>query len=328
MAEVLTWYEIYEDGHIHDVLDLDKSIQAIQDSMFERNPWKYGDFLKKLWKVDTALKIMCIPDRETRVELFKCVYFAMRLIDDVVDGDTNTPLSLEKRKAVLESILDWDVEKINNPLYKALAIKIAELSTILGKGEQMSEAISDIIVSMNYDLLRIMDEEKVRESEDLHENFHRMDITWTIVWTAIVFWIDPRNAVNLISPLWEACRIMYNLRDFGEDIIADLINIPKEELKNYWISTEDLNTVKRAGKDIEFSELPQSIKNWFHSEIWKIWELLSNYSENMKDDCEFIDNPNWLLGKFRNFFLKRVIFPKTYINEINERIPSILQQVS
>jgi hypothetical protein len=45
----------------------------------------------------------------------------------------------------------------------------------------MSLATHEIIVSMNYDLDRIMDENKTREAEDLHENFHKMDITGTIV---------------------------------------------------------------------------------------------------------------------------------------------------
>jgi hypothetical protein len=48
---------------------------------------------------------MRVPDREIRVELFKCVYFAMRLVDDVVDGDTIPPLPLQERKILLESIL-------------------------------------------------------------------------------------------------------------------------------------------------------------------------------------------------------------------------------
>jgi hypothetical protein len=30
-------------------LDIEASIQNIQDSMFERNPEKYGDFLKTLY---------------------------------------------------------------------------------------------------------------------------------------------------------------------------------------------------------------------------------------------------------------------------------------
>jgi phytoene/squalene synthetase len=39
---------------------------------------------------------------------------------------------------------------------------------------------------------------------------------------------------------------MYNLRDFGEDIIADLINIPKQELERFEISDEDLQQVRSA----------------------------------------------------------------------------------
>jgi len=51
----------------------------------------------------------------------------------------------------------------------------------------MSEAISQIVVSMNYDLMRIMDENKFRSGDDLHENFHMMDVIGTISGTAIIF---------------------------------------------------------------------------------------------------------------------------------------------
>jgi hypothetical protein len=48
----------------------------------------------------------------------------------------------------------------------------------------------------------------------------------------------------------------------------------------------------------------------------------------MKQDCEFLDKPNWVLKKIRNIFLKKVLFPKTYTNEIQQRVPNILAQVS
>ena len=80
-------------------------MNKIQDAMFQRNQKKYGDFLKTLEKIGIALQYMRITDVPTRVELFKCVYYAMRFVDDVVDGDTNLPLSLEDRKTLLDSIL-------------------------------------------------------------------------------------------------------------------------------------------------------------------------------------------------------------------------------
>lgn len=42
---------------------------------------------------------------EIRVELFRCMYYAMRLVDDIVDGDTIPPLLLEQRKKIMDSIL-------------------------------------------------------------------------------------------------------------------------------------------------------------------------------------------------------------------------------
>lgn len=324
MSKVLTWYEVIgEQGSI----DIEASIQKIQDSMTQRNPEKYGDFIKTLEKIETALRFMCIRKVSIRVELFKCVYYAMRMVDDIVDWDTNPPLPLDDRKKILDGILSGKLEDIPNPLYRVLSQRIRELSSKLWLKEEMSAATHEIIISMNYDLLRIMDNDKLREADDLHKNFHRMDITGTIAGTAIIFWIDPQNAVQLLTPLWEASRTMYNLRDFWEDIIADLINIPKEDIEHFWITDDDIKRVRALGKKIDFSLLPQSIKEWCQSEIWKISSLLAQHDVNMQKKIKFTGFWNFALSCWRNKILKNKILPRTYTNEIKERVPKILAQI-
>jgi len=325
MSSILTWYEISDQ---HNNLDIDQSIQSIQDHMYQRNPEKYGDFLSTLGKIESVLRLMMIPNKDIRVELFKYVYYAMRLVDDIVDGDTNPPLSLDERKEFMQSIIWENKTDIRNSLYEELNNKIVELSRNLGLEKEMSWAINEILLSMNYDLLRIIDDTKIRSKEDLKRNFHSMDIIWTIVGTCIIFGIQPYKAIELIMPLGEACRIMYNLRDFWEDIEAGLINIPKEDLSEFWITKEELLSVKENGKNVDFKGLPSSIKSWFHSEIQKIEILLEQHDKNMKENCDFSDQPSLMLNWWRNMVLKKVIFPKTYINEIKERIPHILEQIS
>lgn len=85
------------------------------------------------------------------------MYYAMRLVDDIVDGDTIPPLPLEQRKEVIDSILSGNINEIKNPLYKALAIRISDLARQLELEEEMSQASLDILQSMNFDLLRIIE---------------------------------------------------------------------------------------------------------------------------------------------------------------------------
>ena len=353
MNQILTWHEkTWDDGTI----DINVSIDSIQEAMFQRNPEKYGNFLETLEKTRNALYGMYHPIQyfrnlfsqaaekktgipltitlpedeiiEIRLELFRCIYYAMRLIDDIVDWDTIPPLESSERVELIESILTWNTESIKNPLYKALSIRIFELSWKLWKEEEIKDALEQITISIKFDLDRSIDQDKVRNKEDLEENFHRMDIVWTIVWTAVIFWIRTDCIVELIEPLWEACRVMYNLRDFWEDIYANLINIPKEELERFGISQEELEQVKRSGKDIDFWELPESIKNWFKSEIEKISNLMDAHDANMKEkNCDFEDNPNILSKKWRNIVLKKMVFPRAYVKEIRKRIPQILEQI-
>jgi len=67
---------------------------------------------------------------------------------------------------------------------------------------------------------------------------------------------------------------MYNLRDFGEDICADLINIPLEDIQDFRIYDEYFEQIKEQGKNIDYNELPDSIKKWMRKEIRKIDMLL------------------------------------------------------
>ncbi len=329
MSEILTGYEMYEESH---AIDIDASIQAIQDAMFSRNPEKYGDFLKTLKLVRLTFITMRLPHVDTRVELFKCVYYAMRLLDDVIDGDTIPPLTLEKRQALLDSILTWSIENIANPLYKTLSIKISELSQRLWKEEEMQTATLEIIQSMKFDLERIVSEDKIRARQDLEKNFHMMDIRGTIVGTAIIFWIRLNSIVKQITPLWKSCRIMYNLRDFWEDILAELINIPKEDLEIFGITKTDIEQIKRevreTNKKISYENLPESIKKWFLSEMKTLQKLMKQHEINMRENCEFEDTNNPILIWLRNLILKKIVFPKAYSNEISKRIPKIAKIIN
>lgn len=331
MAErILTGHECFTDkGEIN----IDASIKSIQNAMFSRNPEKYGDFLSTIKNINLALKIMQIPMREIRVELFRCMYYAMRFIDDIVDGDTIPPLPHEQRKEIMDSILGGDIHEIKNPLYKALAIKISDLARQLELEEEMSQASLDILQSMNFDLLRIIEKGNdtfwIRSEKELKGNFHTMDIVWTIRGTAIIFWIETENAIEMLGNLWEACRIIYNLSDFMSDIQEWLINIPQEDMERFSISKEELEQVTQDWFTI--SQIPESIKLWFYQEIEKYEAHMKTHEEKISQWFTFMDwnSLKWiLLHRWRNFFMKNVILIQTYIEDNQNRLNAILRELS
>lgn len=318
MAEILTGHEKYSESW---EIDTDASIASIQAAMYKRNPEKYGNFLGTIKNIELALKLMRIPHSSTRVELFRCVYYAMRFIDDIIDGDTIPPLPHEEREKLVESVLFWDIETIRNPLYKALAIRIQDLANELELEAEMSEAMHEILTSMKFDLDRIMDQNnKTRNQKDLHENFHQMDITGTIAGTAIIFWIDTESAISLLEELWEACRIVYNLDDFLDDINEWLINIPREDLERYGIDINALSQVR------DISELPPEVVDWFSDEIDRYDACMRSYFWKISQWLQFSDW-NKLLHWWRNLFMRKVILPKTYIQDNNSRVQRIVNQM-
>jgi hypothetical protein len=44
---------------------------------------------------------MNVPQYEKRIELLKYMYYALRLFDDICDGDTLAKLSLDERKQII-----------------------------------------------------------------------------------------------------------------------------------------------------------------------------------------------------------------------------------
>jgi len=126
MPDILTGYEIYEKDS--DKIHIPMSIDHIEVCMRDRDPEKYGDFDKVLAQVELTLKLMCIPEYKKRARLFDLVYHAMRFIDDVVDGDTNPPLSLENRTSLVHSVIQPNIDEIKNPLYREMMSEIQKIS--------------------------------------------------------------------------------------------------------------------------------------------------------------------------------------------------------
>jgi len=309
-----TWSEVYSiEDNSYGRLLLEESIQVIQEQLSFRNPEKYSGFLKWLEQTELILKIMNVPEYKKRVRLLKYMYYGLRLLDDICDWDTLLDFSLDDRKKIIE----WKYWK---GLYDLLINETQKIAEDLSVLQGIQYSIDEIVWSMKFDVDRIIDDNKERKQNDLEENFHKMDIVWTEYGTAIIFWLIPWSTIKMLEWLWTATRMSFNIDDLQEDIIEWLINIPIEELQEYWITKDDLEKIKNW-------EIVQSIWKWIQWEIIKIQGLLDEYNKNFSffniiqwKWIELSYTTNYFRKVFNNLLLKYIVLPKWYINEIKNVI--------
>ncbi len=308
-----TWSEVYgiEADTRWKVL-AEESISCIHDELSFRNPDKYGKFLKNLKRTRFVLKIMNVPQYEKRIELLKYMYYALRLFDDICDGDTLAKLSLDERKQIIH-------KNRTNWLYDILIAKARSIAEEIWVIDWINYAIAEIEGSIKFDIDRIIDSNKFRTREDLERNFHRMDIEWTEFWTAIIFGLDPESVVSIekLWRLWTASRKSMNIEDLQDDIVEWLINVPIEELQQFGITQDDLDQVKKW-------EITENIRKWIEREVDQIRLLLSEYNNTFSlwnilkwNWVKVSFSTNYLREIFNNMVLKYVVLPKWYIWDIN-----------
>lgn len=309
-----TWVEVYSiEGDSKGSILLEESINVIQEQLSSRNPEKYAGFLKWLEKTELILRMMNVPEYKKRVKLLRYMYYGLRLLDDICDGDTVLDFSLEDRK----NIIEW---KYGKGLFDILIQETLRIAKELWVLEGIQYSIDEIVWSMKFDVYRIIDDVKERKRDDLEENFHRMDIIWTEYGTAIIFWLIPESTIEILEWLWTATRMSFNIDDLQEDVIEWLINIPIEELQQYWISKEDLEKLKQW-------EIVESVWKRIKTEIWKIQDLLAEYNKKFSfiniikwNWIELSYSTNYFRKVFNNLLLKYIVLPKWYIKEIKSVI--------
>gem|GEM_PF-5138178 len=83
-------------------------MQYMFEKVGERDP-SYKNFLEKLEKLKTLFSLVRLPDREKRLGLLKYIYYAMRLIDDICDGDTPINIDIEVRREYISQIVKGNI---------------------------------------------------------------------------------------------------------------------------------------------------------------------------------------------------------------------------
>lgn len=329
----ITGLEVFDDAWI---LDIDASIDAIQTAMFMRNPEKYGNFLETLEKQWVLLKIMRVPQREERLELFRYMYYAMRLLDDICDDDLVEKLHPDIVTNISSQAAWIDRDTPEYWLYDILIEKVLEYADKIGNRKEMKQSINQIAKSLQFDYERSVDNDPLRTEKELEENFDMMDILGTEYGTAVILWLDPEEAIESLTELGIACRIGYNIKDFIDDIYKNLINIPLEEIEEFWITEVELEQVKQkwvSGKiysfeDLKQMELPASIVAWLEKEVNRMQILLLEFKNKYSVWGILFWNhaipasykQNTLRKRFNNLIIRLLVIPKVYISDIETSI--------
>ncbi len=304
-----TWYEVYDNEKVN----IDLSILRIQEILSKRRPKKYAEFLQKLNKLKILFIVWWLPDIEKRVKLFKYIYYAMRLLDDICDWDTPKKLSNVEKNDLAENICDIDTDR--KELLNLLIKEIFILSDDLQILEEVSYYLYQIIISVKFDLYRtINNKEWVVSKNDLNQNFYKMDIEWTIGLTALIFWLEVKKSINILKYLWEATRIWYNLEDFKSDISNKIINIPKEDMEKYHVSLKDLKNFQ------ENWIICRGLNDWFFDQIREIDILLKIHSKKIlysRFDTIYTPTFWW---KYRKKLYLCLLKKKTFTGYINETV--------
>lgn len=301
-------------------LCIDQSIQNIQDAMYQRNPVKYGDFLGILKSQSLLLRLMNVPQRKERLELFRHMYYALRLLDDICDGDLVDKLSDEKVRGILEGKEFW--------LYETLKKEAISFAITVKIEADIQVAFENIEKSLGFDYMRSQEKSKYRNRHDLRQNFDLMDIIGTIIGTALILGVDPETAQQKFWPLWDACRIAYNIQDIVDDMHVGLINIPLEDMQKFWINDDDIEMMKKMPKTqipytikkLQEANTPESILAWIYHESQKMQTLITDFKTRYSvtqilswDLIPSLYPQNPLRARFNNLLMRLLVAERVYI---------------
>lgn len=319
MDVLKTGYEVYKkNGEV----DLQQSIDLMIEKLEIRNPWKYKSFLAGLQKLKTILRFLRVKKSKERAQVVNLVYFAMRLLDDIVDGDAPVMIPPEIRPGIVEEkkqTMQWLIELNKEDLFDVITEEIFRVSDKTGVRELVIQGVVELTDSILFDAHRIAEWHKTKKlqlipKEKLQNNFHKMDVRGTTYSTAALFWLEPACATDLLEPLGNATRIAYTLTDLLEDPKNGLCNIPLEDIEQFEITPHDLDVRVKAN---HLEELPDSIKEWCAHMIGEMEHDLSQYYANMETyDIPLRYTNNELIAYAYNTVLKKLIFPKGYISDI------------
>ncbi len=222
---------------------------GMQQDMLQSRGGKFGTFFYLMEMAGVAGAVI-LPKGKERITFLKTYYALMRYIDDIVDGDRPMPKGCTSAAVFVEELLAWNERHRNgevtagdNPIQRLLAY-CYETGTKFG--EDFHTETDEILTSMLFDARRRGTAE-IHSEHDLQTYFHSLDINGTVRGCLKACGEDACFE-EALTPLGQATRIYYNLRDLEEDIQAGLINISSEDIARLGITHDDLQRGMQSEK--------------------------------------------------------------------------------
>ena len=325
-------FEKYDtDGNVDQQASIDHMISLLE----KRNHKKYSWFLKSLVKVKQILRILLVSHLSDRCKILYLTYFALRWLDDIIDGDSPITMSTKQRHDLIQDKVTWLKEgdrknwwRNTDDLFDSLVRDVFSIAERIWILKHVKQWIYTITESLVFDAQRILEWEQtgsivIKTEKKLQDNFHKLDIDGTIRATAILVGLNPEEAIAILWPLGDAARYAYTLMDFLDDMKGGLDNISQEDMLKYDISYEDLQATQQC---TSMNDLPLSIIHWCEYMISEIDYNMAYYYENKKSAIISLSySKNSLLQYLYNKVLHSLILPKGYIEEINDVKKGIMQ---
>jgi len=205
---------------------------------------KYGAWIRgvkrykryaRIGEYVVPLGLTYFKDASARIELIEAVYIALRLVDDIVDGDAAVPAGWNSASAHVEHLIAF-VRDPRHPLDRIERLLAHAFQ--LGRELHMDlrRCVLDILGSLRFDAMRRSARKLyIPTQKELRRYFWRLDIRGTMGGCLIVM-RETRVTYRDLAPLGRATRIYYDIRDLSEDIGAGLCNISREDVKYFGIA--------------------------------------------------------------------------------------------
>lgn len=269
-------------------VDVHATRMAVYTALRQRDKKKYAIFLQQL---QAFRYLWPVARHQEKAKILEATYLAFRILDDIVDGDIETALSVREKKRYLnEKIETLDTEQFSSSdsveVYFSLVFEAAKKI-----GIEVRKPMIDMLRSIQFDFGRASRwEESAKQAGDipicsdaeLQKYFFDLDIVGTIG-EAIQFFGEKysEERITLLQPLGEAVRIEYNLKDLAADLRQGLCSVSSEDMQQFGISRNDL-MVLITETTLPISSYPPVLRAWMQAQIEKFRFLMEKHKEIMR----------------------------------------------
>ncbi len=211
--------------------------------MLSTRPEKYEGWINNIerfkayarigsWAAPLGLRYF--KDAPARVDMIEAIYIALRLVDDIVDGDSPLPRGWDSVASYLNNLIAF-VRRPSVPLNEVERL----LAYAFGLGRALNmdlrRPVMDIIGSLRFDAMRRRQRKLyIPRQVEFDKHFYLLDIRGTIGGCLMVM-RETRVTYRDLELLGKAVRMQYDIRDLVEDMQARLCNISVEDVWRFHI---------------------------------------------------------------------------------------------